>query len=228
MNKIRVAICDDLEFLCQNLQNHFKYQEDIEFVGYCTSAKECPKLVKDSCPDVLLLDIQMEKETAGIDIISELLEENPKLKIIIMSSFAYNEYIFSALINGATDYVTKDCSVEQIIQKIHDAYLNQTQLLPEISQKFTDMSRTLNESHQSLIYMLSILITLSKTEFEILKLACAGKSNDAIAKLRFTEVSTVRSMCSNILKKFGATNMKNLVNSINNLHVFDHFKNLDK
>lgn len=228
MNKIRVAICDDLEFLCQNLQNHFKYQEDIEFVGYCTSAKDCPKLVKDSCPDVLLLDIQMEKETAGIDIISELLEQSPKLKIIIMSSYAYNEYIFSALIDGATDYITKDCSVEQIIQKIHDAYRNQTQLLPEISKKFTDMSRNLNESHQSLIYMLSMLITLSKTEFEILKLLCAGESNDTIAKKRFTEVSTVRSICSNILKKFGASNMRNLVNSINNLHVFDHFKNLDK
>jgi len=228
MSKIRVAICDDLEFLCQNLQNHFKYQQDIEFVGYCTSAKDCPKFVKDSCPDVLLLDIQMEKETAGIDIISELLEQSPKLKIIIMSSYAYNEYIFSAIINGATDYVTKDCSVEQIIQKIRDAYLNQTQLLPDISKKFTDMSRTLNESHQSLIYMLSILITLSKTEFEILKLLCSGKSNDAIAKQRFTEVSTVRSICSNILKKFGATNIKNLVNSINDLHVFDHFKNLNK
>lgn len=221
-------MCDDVDFLCQNIKEHIKYHDDLEFLGYCTSASGCAKMIKRYNPDVLLLDIQLESEYAGIEIIPSLLEEKSDLKIIVMSSYSYSDYIFHAIVNGAVDYITKDCSIEQIIEKIYDAYNNKSSLMPEISQKFTTMSRELNTSHKSLIYMLNIVITLSKTEFEILKLLCTGMSNNEIAKMRYTEVSTVRSTCSNILKKFHATNMKSLVNSINELHVFDYFKDLEK
>ena len=69
MYKIKVAMCDDAEYLCVGIKNHFKYTDDMEFVGFTTSSSECLNLADETSPDVLLLDIQMETKTSGIDIL---------------------------------------------------------------------------------------------------------------------------------------------------------------
>ena len=66
MNDIKIAMCDDVEQLCLNIRDFCKYSDGIEFVGYCNNVSECIDMLKKSKPDILLLDIQIETEDAGI------------------------------------------------------------------------------------------------------------------------------------------------------------------
>ena len=79
MNDIKIAMCDDVEQLCLNIRDFCKYSDGIEFVGYCNNVSECIDMLKKSKPDILLLDIQIETEDAGIKIIPDILEVMPEL-----------------------------------------------------------------------------------------------------------------------------------------------------
>ncbi len=226
MKKIRLAICDDFEYLCINIKNQFKYSEEFDFLGYCTSAAKCTAMVESFKPDILLLDVQLETETAGIDIIPEILDKSPQTKIIMLTSYSNDDYIFDSIINGASDYICKNCTIDEMFSKIKNVYNNKSTLSPEIALKFNAKSREVTISHRSLIYMLDKIIKLSSSELEVLKDLYNGKTYNQIAKERFVEACTVRSMGSRILKKFNATNIKTLVRELHEIKIFDLFSSL--
>lgn len=223
MNDIKIAMCDDVEQLCLNIRDFCKYSDGIEFVGYCNNVSECIDMLKKSKPDILLLDIQIETEDAGIKIIPDILEVMPELKIIMLTAYADSGYIFEAIVSGASDYIVKTCTMEEIINKIKSVYNNDNNLEPEILAKFKQKSQDLAKAHKNLLYMLNIMITLSSTELEVLKELYNGKTYNDISRTRFVETSTVRSMSSRILKKFGASSMNSLITTLHEMKIFDMF-----
>ena len=82
-DKIRVAICDDAQYLCQGFKTQLSKEERFEIVGMANSAAECTNMVENVCPDVLLLDIRMETDHAGIDAIAGIQDASPNTKIIM-------------------------------------------------------------------------------------------------------------------------------------------------
>lgn len=226
MDKIKVAMCDDAEYLCVSIKNHFKYLDDLEFVGYTTDSPSCINLVSECSPDILLLDIQMESKTSGIDILPKLQNAAEDLKIIMLTSYMDSTYIFDSLANGAVDYVIKSCSNEDLVQKIRDVYHGCNTLEPQIFNIFKQKSKNLATAHKSLIFVLSKMITLSPNEVELLKALYNGESYNEIAQKRVVESTTVRSMGSRILRKFDSPNMQILIQNLRDMKIFDLFSDL--
>lgn len=97
--------------------------EALESVGHCLKSADLPDLIRTKDPDVLLLDIQMESTTSGIDIIPIIKTIKPDLKIIMLTGYDNEDYIYQAFANGADNYLLKDISLaEQIASTIMDVY----------------------------------------------------------------------------------------------------------
>ena len=115
MGKIKVAMCDDLEYLCKYFRTEINANEDMECVTLAHNSAQCIEMVKETKPDILLLDIQMETNDAGINVIPKILSESSQTKIIILTIHESDEYIFRALTNGAIDYLIKTSTLEEIL-----------------------------------------------------------------------------------------------------------------
>lgn len=220
MKKIRVCICDDAEYVCDIISEHLKSAEDIDVIGFAHDSEEVLELVSEK-PDILLLDIQMENDTAGIDCIPDILEKSPGTKIIMLTSFDNEDYIYSAMINGAVDYVVKDDVVERIVPKIRNIHNNINDFDNETVRKFVNKAREFASNHVSCLYLVNILIKLSNNEYEILKAIYNGETYSDIAKSRFIEEITVRSTVSRILKKFNMKTMKDVIVALKETQVFE-------
>lgn len=223
MNKIKVAVCDDYLYICLNISKYMKYEENIDFVGYAMTSGSCIELVKNKKPDVLLLDVQLEADKLGIDIITDIQHVSPKTKIIMLTSYDNDEYIFDALSSGALDYVVKSCSIKKIIEKINNVYNGCNTIDSDIFNTFQIQAKNLSMSHKSLMYVINSMIKLSPTELDLLKDLYNGMKYDEIAKKKVVENSSIRSMVSRILKKFDAPTMKALLEELRELKVFDLF-----
>ena len=132
MEKIKVAICDDLEYLCKYFKNEINQNEDMECVAYAVNSTQCVEMAGREKPDVLLLDIQMETNDAGINAIPKVLAISPQTKIIILTIHENDEYIFKALTLGAIDYMIKTTPIEEIIKAIRDISSGSKSLSPKI------------------------------------------------------------------------------------------------
>ena len=95
MKKINVLICDDAEYVCDIISEHLRSAPDIEVMGFAHNSAEVVELMEKK-PDVLLLDIQMESDMAGIECIPKILEKSPNTKIVMLTSFDNEDYVYSA------------------------------------------------------------------------------------------------------------------------------------
>lgn len=223
MSSIKCAVCDDNTHFINCLKLDSMANEKIKIVGEAYSASECIKMIENSMPDILLLDIQMETSTAGIDLIPQVKELFPKLKIIMLTVSEADNDVFFALKNGADGYILKSTSNIQILKNLESIYENNFSIDKSIMQKYISYSKEMENSYNSLLFFCNLISQLTKSELEILKSLCENKSYSQIAAERFTAENTVRTLTSRIVKKFNVDNIKTLVDNVNRLKIFDHF-----
>lgn len=223
MYKISVAICDDADFLCRCFQNEIDTQEDMIFAGKANSAKECIELVRNNVFDILLLDIQMESETSGLDIIKLLKEIRPELKIIIITSHFDGNYILSAFSLEADNYILKDTDSNVIFDIIRDVYYERSKLDSDIAKALAKITVQTKVNNASVLYLVKLISKLSVSELEILKLLYEGKSYREIAALRVVEEGTVRVAASRTLRKLGYKKMNHLIDFLQKNKILDLF-----
>lgn len=217
---IHWAICDDAEYLCKSFEWAFEKEPDLVFERAATNREDCLALVREKRPQVLLLDIQMEESTTGIDLIPDVKELEPELKIIMLTNYDDENYIFSAFVNGADDYALKTLPNEEILKTLRDVSNNQSSLRPEIAQKLVRRSAEIQQENMSLLYAFDIMTKLSTSEYEVLRASYYGQSYKQIAAERFVDVSTIRTLASRVIKKFGSSDMKTLLKELKTLNVF--------
>lgn len=222
--KIRLAMCDDMNSYCHYLQRSFSKSEDIEIVGVANSAKECIMMVEKCMPDVLLLDVQMERETSGIEIIPALLKSSPDTKIIILTIHYEENLVFKALTYGAVDYAIKSESDDELIELVRKTYNNIPTLSNKTIQAIINEGAKIKQQNSSLMYMINTVAKLTKSELNILYDLHLGLSYREIAKKRYVEEITIRSQVSRILKKFDESNIKEIVKSLDELQFFENLK----
>ena len=145
----------------------------------------------------------------------------------MLTNYDDNNYIFSAFVNGATDYVLKTLSNQEILQALNNVSENRTSLRPEIAQKLVQKSKEIQKQNLSLVYAINMLTKLSTSEFEVLKQCYYGESYKQIAETRFVDVSTIRTLASRIIKKFHYGNMKELVKALTKLNIFEYLDSQD-
>lgn len=223
MDKIRIAICDDSRHIVEYLKMKLNLPE-FEFAGAAYTAASCINMLKTADADVLLIDIQMETETAGIDIIPKIKELFPNMVIIILTSFDDDNYVFQAFVNGANNYIMKSFEMD-ITQTIKDTYDNTFSLDPSIAQKLIRKTKKVSEDQQSILFLMTLLTKLSTSEYEVLLSICNGVKYKEIATQRFVELSTIKTHAQRILKKTGASSMKDLVSTIQKTGILELLKN---
>ena len=221
MSKIKVLICDDMNYLCQYFEKLLSVEKDIEVVGIANSGEECLKLYADKKPDVVLLDIQMKTEDEGISVLKSIMNLNSKAKVIMITIHEEDDLVFKALLSGACDYVLKSTSEKNIVESIRKAYKGEEYLNPIIAKKILNECGKLKERQNAAMSLLHSVALLTAAEYKILRMVYDGLSYSEIAELRFVEEVTIRTQINKILKKFGKKNMKDLVRELRDIQFFD-------
>ena len=224
MKKIKVLIADDTQHIREYFNMILSQEQSMEVVGLAASGQEAYDRALELAPDVILMDIQMEHELAGIDAIYKIKEKLKDAKIIVITIHQDDETLFKAYAAGAMDYIVKTSSIVEIISSIVNVYNNKLFLRPEISQKILDEFSRMKNERESLISTLNVVSKLTNTEYDVLKAIYSGKKYSQIAKERFVEEVTIRTQVNKILKKFRMESMKSVIKELRELKIFDIYE----
>ena len=195
---ISVLIVDDHTVVRDGLQALISAEPSMHVVAAVGDGIEAVEFVKKLNPDVVLMDLVMP-HMDGIQATIEIKKDNPDARILILTSFAEDHQVFAAIKSGATGYLMKDSSSEELIQAIRDIYKNKPVLQPEVAKRLMlDIRSQDDQSSQTK--------ALTEREIEILEQVALGKTNQEIADVLFVSERTVRTHITNILAKLGLSN----------------------
>lgn len=197
---IKVMIADDQELMRESLQILLSTKDDIQICGLAKDGEEVLQLVAKEQPDVILMDIRMPQMN-GVQCTKQIKEHYPQIAVIVLTTFDDDEYIYDALKYGASSYLLKGVSLEELYQAIVTVAGGGGVIQPQVAIKamrmFSDMAKSQVESDISI----ADIEHFSMTEWKIIASVANGLSNKEIAgELSFTE-GTVRNYISVILDK---------------------------
>ena len=193
---ITVAIVDDHTFIVEALEKHIGGMEGKQVIDRAFTAAECRQMLCRSMPDVLLLDVGLP-DGDGIDLCKELLIRYPSLKILILTTYAEIAVITRALDSGATGYILKNSTSEEIDEGISVVAAGKRFLCNKVETLLKKSSQT--------------RITLTGRERELLKYIVEGKTNSEIADKMCLSYQTVKGYRSNMVFKLNVHNTAGLV-----------------
>ncbi len=191
---ITVLLVDDHEVVRSGVRAFLDSQPDFEVVGEAKSGVEAVELALKHVPDVVLMDLVMAKMD-GVEATREVKNVSPKTKIMVLTSYHQDEYIFPALQAGAISYILKDVKMNELADAIRRASQGEATLHPRVA------SRVIQELHGANREELNPYTELADREMEVLKLIAKGLSNSVIAEELVISVNTVKGHVSNILSK---------------------------
>lgn len=216
---IKVLIVEDDLLIAKRYSLILSRDKEIECVGHAASGYEGVMLAALKKPDVILMDIELEDKQAGLRATSEILNYMPDIKIVILTVCETDDTVFRAFELGATNYLLKNMSAQEILQSIKDAYYDQPSLHANIAGKITKEFQRIKKTKESLLHNFFILTKLTPTELEVLELLLQDYTRQEICKLRHVEPSTLKTQINSILKKFNQTSIQNLKPVLRELHV---------
>ena len=195
MASIRVLIVDDHAMVRQGIATFIELQDDIELVGEAANGREAIARVEELRPDVVLMDLVMP-EMDGVTATREIKARHPGVMVLALTSFVNDAQITPALQAGASGYLLKDLSAEELMHAIRAAHQGETPLAPAVAKKLiADIAAPRGES--------SALDRLTDREREVLALLGRGMSNKEIAAQLSISAKTVKFHVSSILGKLG-------------------------
>jgi two-component system response regulator DevR len=200
MAKKRIMIVDDHEVVRLGLRSLLENYPDFEVVAEAESAKEAIKQVSIYRPDIILMDIRLPG-MSGIEACEEIIAKYPSIKIIMLTSYAEDEMLFSSIKAGASGYVLKEFKQGDLIKSIEAVAKGEASLDPAVTQRvFQEVKKALRDEEAA------AFSSLSQQERMVLKLVSEGRTNREIAKKLFLGEGTVRNYVSSILSKLGVSN----------------------
>jgi DNA-binding NarL/FixJ family response regulator len=171
-----------------------------EIVGEAASAREALEQVENNHPDVVVMDIRLPG-TSGIEACEEITSRFPETRVLMLTSYAEDEMLFSAIRAGASGYVLKQIDGEELVRALEAVARGEALLDPAVTQRvFQEVRRAVKEEEAS------AFVHLSQQEKHVLLLVSEGRTNREIAKALFLGEGTVRNYVSSILSKLGVSN----------------------
>ncbi len=189
---MNIIIVDDDKLVSLSLKTILEAQPDIKVLAMGDNGEEAIKLYDEHKPDVLLMDIRMDKMN-GLDAAKNIIEKHSDAKILLLTTFSDDEYIIKAIQFGAKGYILKQ-AFETIAPAINAVYNGQTVFGDEIMNKIPSLINKKENANYS-------DFGLTDKEFEIVKYVADGLNNKEIATEMFFGEGTVRNYISNILEK---------------------------
>ncbi|MFL0252044.1 response regulator [Clostridium neuense] len=198
---IKVLIADDQELIRQSLKIVLSANKDIEIVGTACNGNEVVESVRKYKPDVILMDVRMP-EMDGVQCTKIIKESYPNIKIIVLTTFDDDEYIFNALKYGASGYLLKGVSMDELVKGIHTVVNGGAMINPDITAKVFKLFSQMAQGDVSVQASANKNVDdICDTEWDIIKCIGFGLSNKEIAKKLMLSEGTVRNYLSNILNK---------------------------
>ena len=195
---IRVMIVDDHALFRRGLQMVLEQEQDIEVVGEAGDGGDALAMAQEAMPDVVLMDVRMPGR-GGIDATEKIKEAMPHVKILMLTVSDEEADLFDALKAGASGYLLKDTSIEEVADAVRKVSRDESLISPSMANKlvseFTSMVKRADEK-QSVPQP-----RLTDREMEVLKLVAKGRNNRDIAKELFISENTVKNHIRNILEK---------------------------
>lgn len=188
---IRVVVVDDHEIVRKGLTAYLQTDDAIDVVGEASSGNEGVELIRETKPDVVLMDLIME-DGAGIDATQKIMATNPPCRIIILTSYYDDEQVFPALEAGAFSYLLKTSSATEITDAIKKAAAGETVIEPKVAGKMMSSFRSVEKKRHD---------ELTERELEVLLCIGNGMTNQEISEKLFIGIKTVKTHVSNILSK---------------------------
>ena len=200
MAQQRIILVDDHEVVRLGLKSLLERHPQFEVVGEAGSARDALEQVAATEPDVVVMDIRLPG-TSGIEACEQIVDQYPNTKVIMLTSYAEDEMLFSAIRAGASGYVLKQIASEELVKAIEAVGRGEALLDPAVTQRvFQEVRRAVKEEEAS------AFAHLSQQEKHVLLLVSEGKTNREIAKNLFLGEGTVRNYVSSILSKLGVNN----------------------
>ena len=192
----KVFIVDDHYMVIEGIRSLLQNEKGIEWLGHATNAASCMSFLHNQVPDIILMDISMP-DKSGIDLCKEVKEKYPSVFIIGLSTFNQQSFIQKMMENGASGYVLKNATQEEIMEAIATVAKGKTYLSDGVSQLLKKQEDT--------------GVVLTRREKEVLELVAEGMTNIEIGAKLFISPSTVDTHRNNLLTKFEAKNTASLI-----------------
>lgn len=197
---IRVLIADDQELIRQSLSFVLDAQADIEMVGTASNGREAIELVRKQKPDVVLMDIRMP-EVDGVECTRLIKAAHSEIKVIILTTFDDDEYVFGALRYGASGYLLKGVSVSELASAVREVVRGGSIIMPGVASKALEMFARMARGSMQIPVDDKQTAELQDNEWRVIREVGCGKSNKEIAAALCLSEGTVRNYLSSALSK---------------------------
>ena len=197
---VRVLICDDQTVVREGLAAILSTDREIQVVGLAGDGQEALDMVADTKPDVVLMDLKMPVMN-GVRATQRLRTEHPQVHILILTTFAQDEWLFDALRAGAAGYLLKDTRRDNLIEAIKGTAAGKTFVDPAIAGRLVrQVAATAPPGPRQ-----AQAEVLTERELDVLRLLVQGHNNPEIARRLYLAPGTVRNYVSGILQKLGVS-----------------------
>jgi DNA-binding NarL/FixJ family response regulator len=193
---IRLLICDDQVFVCEGLRAILSTDLGIEVVGVAYNGEEALRQAESLRPQIILMDLKMPGMN-GIQATRQIRDRFPEVRILVLTTYDFDEWVFEAIRAGANGYLLKDTPREQLFAAIHGTMEGKSYIDPSVAAKLLDQfSGTLPTPVNPEVTRL-----LSERELDVLRLVARGLTNAEIAQRLFLSEGTVKNYVSSIFAK---------------------------
>lgn len=197
---IKVLIADDQELIRQSLEIVLNSKENLEVTDSVENGQEVIRSVREKMPDIILMDIRMPKMD-GVQCTKIIKENYPEIRIIILTTFDDDEFVYDALKYGASGYLLKGVSMEGLVDAIETVYSGRAMINPDIAAKVVRLFSQMAKGDYTIHVDEKAIAELTKAEWKIIREVEKGASNKEIAESLYLSEGTVRNYLSIILNK---------------------------
>ncbi|MCY7782277.1 MULTISPECIES: response regulator transcription factor [unclassified Bacillus (in: firmicutes)] len=191
---MKIVIADDHHVVRKGLRFFFATQDDIEVAGEAATGTEALRVIEETKPDLVLMDLSMP-EMDGIQAIKKAVRQFPGIHIIVLTSYSDQEHVIPALQAGAKAYQLKDTEPEELVKTLRQVYEGEYRLSSAIMPHVLTHMKNQHDPEKEKYYQ------LTRREKDVLNEIANGKSNKEIAAALFISEKTVKTHVSNLLAK---------------------------
>lgn len=196
---IRVVLADDQALVRGGFRSILEKQPDISVVGEAADGLDAVHLVRETRPDLVLMDIRMPN-LDGLAATEQVMRMADPPRVVVLTTFDADEYVYSALRSGATGFLLKDISPERLAEAVRDAVSGEAMLSPSITQRLVESYVQAPAPVEGVPAQLRVL---TERELDVMRVMARGASNAEIAGELYLAETTVKTHVARVLGKLG-------------------------